>query len=35
VAKYDKQYVTMFYDAADGQGRNELRVSLSWKHNIV
>ena len=35
VAKSDKQYVTMFYDAADGQGRNELRVSLSWKHNIV
>jgi hypothetical protein len=35
VAKYDKQYVTMFYDAADGQGRNELRVSLSWKNNII
>jgi hypothetical protein len=35
VTKCDKQYVTMFYDAADGQGRNEIRVSLSWKNNIV
>ena len=35
VANCNKQYVYMFYDAGDGQGRNELRVSLSWKNNIV
>jgi hypothetical protein len=35
VSRCDKQYVTMFYDAADGDGRNEMRVSLSRKDNII
>jgi hypothetical protein len=34
VSSCEKQYVTMFYDAADGKGKNEIRVSLSWKNNI-